>query len=37
LLSRFLRRAIPQLRVLAHSEVPDSRAIKVTSVVGSRA
>ena len=37
LLSRFLRRAISHLKVLAHAEVPDSRAIKVTSVVGSRA
>ncbi len=36
LLSRFLRRAIPQLKVLAHSEVPDARSIKVTSVVGSK-
>jgi flagellar biosynthesis protein FlhA len=36
LLSRFLRRAVSHLKVLAHSEVPDSRAIKVTSVVGSR-
>jgi flagellar biosynthesis protein FlhA len=36
LLSRFLRRAIPNLKVLAHSEVPDSRAIKVTSVIGSK-
>jgi flagellar biosynthesis protein FlhA len=37
LLSRFLRRAISQLKVLAHAEVPDSRAIKVISVVGSKA
>ncbi|MCE9639161.1 MAG: flagellar biosynthesis protein FlhA [Betaproteobacteria bacterium] len=36
LLSRFLRRAIPLLKVLAHSEVPDARSIKVTSVVGSK-
>jgi flagellar biosynthesis protein FlhA len=36
LLSRFLRRAIPHLKVLAHSEVPDARSIKVTSVVGSK-
>jgi flagellar biosynthesis protein FlhA len=34
LLSRFLRRAIPQLRVLSHAEVPDSRTIKITSIVG---
>ena len=37
LLSRFLRRAIPLLKVLAHSEVPDARSIKVTSVIGSKA
>ena len=36
LLSRFLRRAIPQLQVLAHAEIPDARSIKVTSVVGSK-
>lgn len=34
LLARFLRRALPQLRVLAHSEIPDSRRIKITSVIG---
>ena len=34
LLARFLRRAIPQLKVLSHSEVPDSKTIKVTSLVG---
>src|SRR5574340_134033 len=37
LLARFLRRAIPQLKVISHSEVPDSRTIKVTSVLGGRA
>ena len=37
LLSRFLRRAITNLKVLAHAEVPDARAIKVTSVVGGKA
>jgi flagellar biosynthesis protein FlhA len=35
-LSRFLRRGISQLTVLAHSEVPDARSIKVTSVIGSK-
>lgn len=34
LLARFLRRALPQLRVLSHAEIPDSRKIKITSVVG---
>ncbi|OGT04352.1 MAG: flagellar biosynthesis protein FlhA [Gallionellales bacterium RBG_16_57_15] len=37
LLSRFLRRAIPQLKVISHSEVPDSRSIKVTSILGGKA
>ena len=36
LLSRFLRRGIPQLKVLAHSEVPDTKIIKVTSIIGGR-
>ncbi|MDP1558020.1 MAG: flagellar biosynthesis protein FlhA [Nitrosomonas sp.] len=34
LLSRFLRRAIPQLSVLSHAEIPDSRKLKITSVIG---
>src|SRR5450830_1187295 len=34
LLSRFLRRALPQLKVLSHSEVPESKTIRVTSLVG---
>lgn len=34
LLSRFLRRSIPQLKVLSHKEIPESRTIKVTSVIG---
>ena len=34
LLSRFLRRALPQLRVLSHAEIPESKTIKVTSLVG---
>ncbi|HTP97198.1 MAG TPA: flagellar biosynthesis protein FlhA [Burkholderiales bacterium] len=37
LLARFLRRAVPQLRVLAHSEIPDSKAIRVTAILGGRA
>lgn len=36
LLSRFLRRGISQLKVLAHSEVPESKIIKVTSIIGGR-
>ena len=34
LLSRFLRRAVPQLKVIANTEVPDTRTIKVTSLIG---
>ena len=36
LLSRFLRRTIPQLKVLAHNEVPENRIIKVTSIIGGK-
>ncbi|KXB30499.1 flagellar biosynthesis protein FlhA [Dechloromonas denitrificans] len=36
LLSRFLRRTVPQLKVLAHNEVPETRIIKVTSIIGGR-
>jgi flagellar biosynthesis protein FlhA len=34
LLSRFLRRALPQLKVLSHAEIPESKTIRVTSLVG---
>jgi flagellar biosynthesis protein FlhA len=34
LLSRFLRRAVPQLKVIANTEVPDTRTIKVTTLIG---
>ncbi len=34
LLSRFLRRAVPQLKVLANAEIPDTRTIKVTTIIG---
>ncbi len=37
LLSRFLRRSITQLKVLAHNEVPENRIIKVTSIIGGKA
>ncbi|MDR0379038.1 MAG: flagellar biosynthesis protein FlhA [Candidatus Accumulibacter sp.] len=37
LLSRFLRRGIPQLKVLAHAEVPENKVIKVTSIIGGKA
>lgn len=36
LLSRFLRRGISQLKVLAHSEVPENKIIKVTSIIGGK-
>jgi flagellar biosynthesis protein FlhA len=36
LLSRFLRRTVPALRVLSHSEVPDSKGIRVSAVLGAR-
>jgi len=34
LLSRFLRRSLPQLRVLSHAELPESRFVRVTCLVG---
>ncbi len=34
LLSRFLRRAVPQLKVLSHAEIPETKTIRVTSLVG---
>ncbi|MEM8514774.1 flagellar biosynthesis protein FlhA [Massilia sp. MP_M2] len=34
LLSRFLRRAVPALKVLSHAEVPETKTIRVTSLVG---
>ena len=37
LLARFLRRSLPQLRVLSQTEVPESKIIKVTSLVGGQA
>lgn len=37
LLSRFLKRALPQLKVISHDEVPGFKTIRVTSMVGGRA
>lgn len=37
LLARFLRRAVSQIKVIAHSEVPDTCTIKVTTLLGSGA
>jgi flagellar biosynthesis protein FlhA len=36
LLSRFLRRSIPQLKVIAHGEVPETKLLKVTSILGGK-
>jgi flagellar biosynthesis protein FlhA len=36
-LARLLRRALPQLRVLAHGEIPDNRSVRVTAVLGAKA
>jgi len=37
LLARFLKRALPQLKVISHDEVPGFKAVRVTSMVGGRA
>ncbi|MDR3414147.1 MAG: flagellar biosynthesis protein FlhA [Formivibrio sp.] len=34
MLSRFLRRATPGLRVIAHTEIPDSKTIRIVGVLG---
>ncbi len=36
-LSKFLRRAVPRLRVLSHDELPDSKTIRVTNLIGDQA
>jgi flagellar biosynthesis protein FlhA len=36
LLSRFLRRAVPQLKVIANAEVPASRTLRVTAIIGGK-
>ena len=36
LLARFLRRSLPQLKVLSQAEIPDSRTIKVTATIGGK-
>jgi flagellar biosynthesis protein FlhA len=35
-LARFLRRSLPQLRVIAVSEIPDNRSVRVNALVGAR-
>jgi len=37
MLSRFLRRSSPDLKVISHTEVPDGKSIRVTAMVGSGA
>jgi len=37
LLSRFLRRSLPQLRVLSHNEIPDNRTVRIVATLGSQA
>jgi flagellar biosynthesis protein FlhA len=34
MLARFLRRSLPQLKVLSYAEVPDTRTIKVVNLIG---
>ncbi|MBC3874989.1 flagellar biosynthesis protein FlhA [Undibacterium flavidum] len=34
LLARFLRRTLPQVKVLSHAELPENKTIRVTSLVG---
>ena len=36
-LARLLRRTVPELRVIAHSEIPESRSIRVSSILGANA
>ena len=36
LLPRFLRRAVPTLKVISNAEVPDTRTIRVTAVIGAQ-
>ncbi|KWR82417.1 flagellar biosynthesis protein FlhA [Cupriavidus sp. SHE] len=37
LMARFLRRTLPQLKVLSHAEVPDNRNIRITAMIGGAA
>ncbi len=37
LLARFLKRTVPNIRVISHDEVPDFKTIRVTAMVGGRA
>jgi flagellar biosynthesis protein FlhA len=35
--ARLLRRAAPRLKVLAHSEIPDTHTIRIGSIIGAPA
>ena len=37
LLSRFLRRVVPQLVVLSHPEIPETKHVRVTNLIGGQA
>jgi len=36
-LAKFLKRSVPHLRVLSHEELPDSKTIRVTNLIGGQA
>jgi flagellar biosynthesis protein FlhA len=36
-MSRLLKRAAPRLRVLAHSEIPETHSIRIASIIGATA
>jgi flagellar biosynthesis protein FlhA len=36
LLSRFLRRGSPNLKVLANAEIPETRTIRVSTIIGAK-
>jgi flagellar biosynthesis protein FlhA len=36
-MARLLKRAAPRLKVLGHSEIPDTHSIRIASVIGSPA
>lgn len=35
LLARFLRRPLPQMRVISHNEIPDNKSVRIIAVIGS--
>lgn len=36
LLARFLKRSVPSIKVLSHAEIPETKVIKVTTVIGGK-